>query len=172
MKRGICLAFYLVLVFFASCKNQRNEGAPESVFKITLEAKVNEDDKFQLFYVEDDVNNRYSAERRVTRTIEGKKEFQKIELSLPKGVFPQRFRIDVGENKINTAIEINTIVLSFKREKIVINNLTFERFFEPNIYLEKNKKGYLRKTFKGRYDPFLESTPLLNKRIEIAFKTY
>ena len=76
---------------------------------------------------------------------------------------------DFGENKIETPVKINSIELKYNSDSIVIDALVLEHFFHPNIYLEKGDSGYLRKTLNGRYDPFLVSTPLLEKKIELEF---
>ena len=60
-------------------------------------------------------------------------------------------------------------------EKLVLNenvinidSKTLEVFFQPNIYLERVSNGiYLRKAMNGKYDPFLISKPILDKKIEI-----
>ncbi len=53
--------------------------------------------------------------------------------------------------------------------EINIDKSLIDIFFQPNRYLQKTSNGYFRIVVNGKYDPFLESSPLLNKKIEIEF---
>lgn len=174
--------FFSVGLIFIGCKNnqQHNSGEQphlakseevihDDLFKVVLDVTISEDDLLQLFYVDDMPEGAFSAEKRLAYNIKGQATSQKIKFTLPKKVFPYKLRLDFGENKIETSVKINLIELKHNSDSIVIDALVLERFFHPNIYLEKGDSGYLRKTLNGRYDPFLVSTPLLEKKIEIDF---
>lgn len=179
MKNAI---FFSLVIIFIGCKNNQKRNTAErphlakseevihdDLFKVLLDVTIFEDDRFQLFYVDDMPEGTFSAEKRLAYNIKGKDTSQKIKFTLPKEVFPYKLRIDFGENKIETPVKINSIELKYNSDSIVIDALVLEHFFHPNIYLEKGDSGYLRKTLNGRYDPFLVSTPLLDKKIELEF---
>lgn len=156
--------FFIIMVLLCvSCKKQE-----ENVFRAFINIKVLEDDNFQIFYI-DNLELGYSEKKRKTIQVKGTEEFQTIVFELPHGVFPKMFRIDLGENKKESPIEIESVTLKHNDKTIEINDLIFDRFFKPNIYLDKTDKTFLRHSINGRYDPFLLSTPLLNKKIELEF---
>ncbi|WP_347923215.1 hypothetical protein [Pontimicrobium sp. SW4] len=167
-----------LVIFSFSCKNEdkkatevqtpiKKEVVKDNLFKIIMEAKVKEDDKFQVFFTDDSPEESFSANKRLVKNIVGSEEFQTLEFVLPKEVLPFKFRIDLGENSYETLVEIGVIKLEYNNEVIEIDPLTLERFFQPNIYLQKTDNGFMRKTIDGRCDPFLMSTPLLIKKIEL-----
>ncbi|PIV92783.1 MAG: hypothetical protein COW44_12960 [Flavobacteriaceae bacterium CG17_big_fil_post_rev_8_21_14_2_50_33_15] len=173
MKKIVCL---FLILFAVSCKNDRqnNNHTPikkaeikDNLFKVNMNIKVDENDKFQLFYIDDSLEGSFSPEKRLAIDVNASDSPQDIQFTLPEKVFPYKFRLDLGENNIETTVEINEIKLQFNNEEILIDKLVLERFFQPNIYLEKTDKGYLRKIVDGRCDPFLISTPLLNKKMEL-----
>lgn len=177
MKRIVIIFLILIAV---GCKNKnqstsdieiqetiKEEVKRDNQFKVIMDVTVKEDDKFQLFYIDDSPEGTFTPEKRVVFNLKGDDSPQKIQFTLPQKVLPYKFRIDLGENNIETIVLINEIKLQYNNEKIVIDSLVLERFFQPNIYLQKTENGYLRKTIEGRCDPFLVSTPLLIKKTEI-----
>ncbi len=146
-----------------SCKKKE-----ENVFRVFIDIKVLEDDNFQVFYI-DDLESGYSEKNRKTIQVKGISEFQTIVFELPNNVLPKMFRIDLGENKKESPIEIKSVKLKHNDKVIEINDLVLDRFFKPNIYIEKVDKAFLRQSIESRYDPFLSSTPLLNKKMELEF---
>jgi hypothetical protein len=174
--------FFILVIVFTGCKNNQQPNTAEkphfakseevindNLFKVILDVTISENDRLQLFYVDDMPDGVFSAEKRLAYNVKGKDTPQEIKLTLPRKVFPYKLRLDFGENKIETPVKINSIELKYNSDSIVIDALVLEQFFKPNIYLEKVDSLYLRKTLNGRYDPFLVSTPLLNKKIEIDF---
>jgi hypothetical protein len=177
MKR---IAIIFLILITVGCKNKsqstsdieiqetiKEEAKRDNQFKVIMEVTVKEDDKFQLFYIDDSPEGTFTPEKRVVVNLKGSDSSQKIQFRLPEKVLPYKFRIDLGENKMETIILINEIKLQYNDEKIVIDALVLERFFQPNMYLQKTENGYLRKTIEGRCDPFLVSTPLLIKKMEL-----
>lgn len=172
------------LLFFilinTACKNEKKDNLNldinvnqkvEStyIFEVSMEAIVKEDDKFQLFYVDSYPDDSFTPENRVVSIIKGSQDAQKIKFMLPENILPYKFRIDLGEYKNESPIEINEINLKYNTNSIIIDKAILNRFFQPNIYLERVDNNYFRKFIDGRYDPFLVSTPLLNKKIELEF---
>ncbi|MEH6769967.1 hypothetical protein [Maribacter arcticus] len=159
---------FLLVVFFISCGT--NEKRPqENIFKVILTVKVIEDDKFQLFYI-DSANGKYNERDVVSVNVEGSQDFQSIVFKLPLKAFPRQFRIDIGENKIESPVEIDTLKIMFGSKKLVMNNMTFNRFFKHNVYIEENEHGiYSRRIINKKYDPFFSSTEFLKKHLELKF---
>lgn len=179
MKRIVIIFLMLSAV---GCKNKnqstrdieiqetiKEEVKRNNQFKVIMDVTVKEDDKFQLFYIDDSSEGTFTPEKRVVFNLKGGDSPQKIQFTLPEKVLPYKFRLDLGENNIETIILINEIKLQYNNEKIVIDSLVLERFFQPNIYLQKTENGYLRKIIEGRCDPFLLATPLLIKKMELEF---
>lgn len=160
------------MICLPNCKNDKivNNGQTSvngEIFRVIINVKVLEDDKFQLFYVDDSSEGKYNINKRTVTYVNGKNEFQSVEFKLPANVLPRKFRIDVGENNYETAIDIKEIEIKFNNNLIKINDKVLERFFQPNQYLKKLKNNYMRIKIDGRYDPFIDSTPLLIKKIEL-----
>ena len=179
MRNIICL---ILITFFFGCNNEKRRianAAPNQVeskklikdnlLKVIIDITISEDDRIQLFYVDDMPDGAFSAEKRIAHNVKGSNSAQKINFTLPHKPFPFKLRLDLGENNIQSAVKINSIELKYNSDSIFIENSVLEYFFHPNIYLEKVDSVYLRKTLNGRYDPFLVSTPLLEKKIELEF---
>ena len=162
--KSICLLIFLLL-FLIACNN-RTQNNNKNNFKITLKARVLQDDKFQVFYV-DEKNKGYSEDNRITTSVYKSQDFQEITFLL--NTIPLKFRIDLGENRYESIVEIEKVILDNGNDKIELDNSALHRFFESNIYLKRVQKGYSRKALDNRYDPFIESTPLLEKKIELQF---
>ena len=152
------------LIFF-SCK-QANKAKIDEIFNITLNIKVFEDDKFKVYYLEKE-HSGYDEKNKVEVNVTGSNSYQDINFALSQ--LPHKFRIDLGESGIESKIWISGVTIEYKQQKIGIEDNALHRFFKPNIYLKRAQKGYIRKTIDNRYDPFLESTPLLEKKIELEF---
>lgn len=176
--KKIILACLIVLSF--ACKNEekkaietekpvKKEVVKDNIFRVFINIRVSEDDKFELYYVGDTPDGNFNVNERVAKYIKGSDDFQVVELSLPENIFPYKFRIDLGDNinKYETDIEIKSIIIQLNKEKIEIENELLSSFFQNNVYLEKTPLGYKRKSVDNRYDPFLISTPLLIKKIEL-----
>jgi hypothetical protein len=173
--RKIVLVILLITAF--ACKEEakkkeikepvKKEVVKDNIFRVFIEVKTQEDDKFQLFYIDDSPEGKFNGDKRLVQQVKGGDEVQIIQFTLPKEVLPYKFRIDLGENNYETIVVIKKVKLMYNNEVIEIDDLTLPRFFKPNVYLEKVETGYLRKTIDGRNDPFLLSTPLLIKKIEL-----
>lgn len=182
--RYICLI--LTLLFAFSCKQGDNKKGnikeidnqvvsikkqtKDNRFKVILNLKITENNRIDLFYIGDNPESGFNDKELVSKNILADNDFQVVELELPKNVLPYQFRIDLGDNaqKVETTVEIDYIKLIFNNNVIEINSQTLDVFFQPNIYLEKVSNGvYLRQTVNGKFDPFLISKAILNKKIEI-----
>lgn len=163
--KKICIYIFSILILF-SCRNT-NQNNNKEIFKITLIAKVLEDDKFQVFYI-NMKNQGYTEDKRIVANVQRSLGYQEITFQL--NTIPLTFRIDLGENGHNSIVEVDKVVLDNGNKKIELNNNVLHRFFEANIYTRKVDKGYHRNAVEGRYDPFINSTALLEKKLELEFK--
>lgn len=167
-KLKLLSSVFLILIFFVSCGSKEKKLQKHSS-RIILKAKVIEDDKFQLFYI-DSVNGKYNERDVVIVNVKGNQDFQSIVFELPLKTFPNQIRIDIGENKIDSPIEIDSLKIVFGSKKLVMNYMTFNRFFKHNVYIEENGQGiYSRKLINKKYDPFFSSTEFLKKHLELKF---
>ncbi|GGW38916.1 hypothetical protein [Arenibacter certesii] len=163
LKNIIVSVFSLLLLF--SC-NTRKKNASKDVFNITLVAKVLENDKFQVFYI-DELNKGYTEDKRIVANVKKSPNFQEITFEL--NTIPLTFRIDLGENGHNSIVEVDKIILDSGNRKIELNSDVMHRFFDTNIYTSKVGNGYHRSAVEGRYDPFISATALLEKKLELEF---
>ncbi len=169
----------LIILGFFACKSEtstKNEGpitvnkeVSEYIFKVSLEAKLMEDDKLELYYIPDFDDVNFNSQDRVAVYVKGSPNYQIIEFKLPEGIIPAKFRIDLGDNvnKFETQIAIKSVDIALDGNNISIDHTIMDNFFQPNSYLDRNNTGYLRKVVDGKYDPFILAKPILNKKITL-----
>lgn len=158
--------FTVIILLTLGCKNNskinvksdKQENKVESYLSVTVKAKVEEDDKFQLYFSED-ITGQYHPDDIVEVNVKGEDKFQDITFNLPKRIYPIKIRIDLGTRKIETPIKINEIVLSTGTNNKVFKNAELLEYFKPNkfIKLDEASQSYDRKTVEGVYDPYLIS---------------
>ena len=168
MKYIIC---FFVLVNFGCNSNLGGKSKDkENIFKINLTIKVLQDDKFQLFFTTKP-KEEFNDHNRIFIYVNKAILFQEVLFKLPKGQIPKKIRIDLGENFNTSDIIIKEIKLTFNKKSIVVNKNAMSYFFKENIYLKYNPNFNVFKPqiVNGKYDPYILSTPLLNKKIEIEF---
>lgn len=177
MRKAVLI--FLILLSF-SCKDENKpktdsvnstseKAIKDDVLTITLDVRIKEDDKFELFYVDDFTEGGFTGDKRLATYIKPNNDFQTIEFKLPKDVFPYNFRIDLGDNvnKFETLVEIRSIKLQLNGNIIEIDSSIVDSFFQPNVFLQKTEHGYSRKVVNGKYDPFLLAKPILIKKMEL-----
>lgn len=177
MKKTVFI-FTILLIF--SCKDEKKSSiapvdvssenvAKDDILTITLDVRTKEDDKFEIYYVDDFSENGYSADKRLAVYVKGNKDYQSITFTLPKEVWPHQLRLDLGENnnKYETPVEIKSIRFKLNNNNFELDGPTIESFFHPNAYMEPITNGYSRKVVDGKYDPFLIAKPVLIKKMEL-----
>lgn len=144
---------------------------PKSNFEFIINIFVEKNDKFQLFYTIK--NSRFFNEKEsLTKQITGKKEFQEINFELPSNTFPNNLRIDIGSNRSQSPIQINSITLRYKQNEIFIPKHLITKYFNPNGFINFSEENYLYKTNtlnnnnKITYDPFFIGSNNLIEFIE------
>lgn len=158
------LLLIAAIFFVVSCVNNKNNQ--NTTFDISINLEVSNDDKIQLFYIPKG-DSIYRDTYLFAQKIKASNNPVEVNFSLP--IIPEKFRIDLGEEKIESYVKINHITLKAFDKTINIEGNAVNRFFKPNIFLKETsqKNIFLRQAINSTYDPFMESTPLLHKKIEL-----
>ena len=140
MKTRIILSILLVTVFFTGCKNDKSVDSlevvtPEKVvdetFKVTINATVNKDDTFSLYYTEDGTTDFKKAA--LWMAFKGNNSPQDIVFTLPKDVLPTQLRLDFGITKDQEPIVINSFSMNYLNKEFKIPGNQFFILFDPDI---------------------------------------
>lgn len=166
MKLPILRIIFIIIVFsIISCKNEVKTQKEEIItplmnkyLSITVNAKVLEDDKFQLYFSEE-ITGQYHPEDIVEVNVKGQDQLQNIVFNLPERIYPIKIRLDVGTRKFETPINIEEIIFSTGAKQKSFKGVELLEYFKPNKYLEKQTTGnnFDRKHIDGVYDPFFIS---------------
>lgn len=150
-------------------KEAKIEIVKDDILKVTMDFKVTQDDKFELYYSENDIGVNFGPNDRLAQYVKANDDYQSITFNLPKDIFPSNFRIDLGDNPIKneTPVEIMSIKIEWNGNVIDIDNSLISSFFQPNAYLQQTETGYERKVINDKYDPFLLVKPVLIKKMEL-----
>ena len=141
----------------------------QDYFQLLLKLKTCAQDEFQLFYL-DQKTDTFSDNQRLRIPVSLSDSFQEILFQVPIDYYPPRFRIDLGEHRQTCFLEVDTIEIKFRHKKIIIPPRAIQRYFDSNIYLELEDSIIRRFPVKGRYDPILYSSPLLEKEMYLRFQ--
>ena len=176
MKITIC--FSLMLLIICSCgrdiknsdqnKKIENKIQINDYLTVTIKAKVQEDDIFEIYYAEN-LENSYIPEDRVQVGIKGSNKFQEIDFKFPKRVYPLKMRIDLGLRRNETDIEIEEIKLSTGEKNIRFSTAEIVEKFRFNKYILHNSEtnSFSRKIVDDLYDPIIFSGNLTQEVTEI-----
>lgn len=171
--------------FFVGCKENKAKAIDntkidseivvkpkqEENFKVKLKGVFNRDDKFALFYVENE-SEKYNAEKLVTTKFLGSNETQEINFEFPADVYPLSFRLDFGSNKEQLAVKIYECTLSYKGESYIIDGKNLRNYFNFNdgIKMQSDSVTFKLKTFKfkdkDRYDPYMNGNKNLTEVLD------
>lgn len=140
-------------------------------FQVLLSVLVEKNDVFQLFYT-DEESKGFSQKQLLTKNIVGKKEVQNIEYQLPTEDFPANFRIDVGSNRNQTQIQINSIILRYDDNEIFFPKHLIPKYFNHNSFINLDEDDYyynlhtLKTNNTITYDPFFTCSKDLIKLLQ------
>lgn len=155
--------------FFLSiaCGNKMNEVSRER-FKIEIEILIGKKDKLEIFFKEDEMEG-YDEHHKVQKMVDGKSQVQKLEFFLPSGIFPSSIRLDLGENIKQEQVQLQHIKFTFNEELLEMSLDEIPFFFVPNQYINYDRSSGRAELneLNSKYDPYLESTPLLMKKLDI-----
>lgn len=162
-ERVIVFLLFVIFLIFEACIDTR-ESSP-LIVELYISA---EPDKFQLFYIPYEAEDGYKNENRVYFTTNPTDTI--ISFALPIQEIPSRFRVDLGERGYESCIRINRFVFKQGNFNLEIGPETYHRYFLPNIYVRQKGSEFCRFSVNGRYDPFIESSELLNKQLYLEFR--
>ncbi|GAA4818727.1 OstA-like protein [Litoribaculum gwangyangense] len=131
---------------------------PKNYFQVIISLLVEKNDDFQLFYVDENANQ-FTEKESITKKVIGNKEFQKIDYELPSGMFVNNLRLDIGSNRSQSPIQINSITIRYQKNEIFIPKHLIPKYFIPNGYIKLNDEyNYITNTINNNneisYDPF------------------
>lgn len=160
--------FTAIILLTMNCKNenktivkrdkQENKIEVNSYLSVIVKAKIQENDKFQLYFSEE-ITGQYRPENIVEVEVKGENKFQNVTFNLPKYIYPIKMRIDLGVRKIETPVVIDEIIFSSGTNKKVFAGSELLEYFRPNKFIELDtvSQKYNRKSIDEVYDPFIIS---------------
>lgn len=159
----------LVILFMVSCKNDTKETTKDEeklpeTFNVSFNLTVKKDDTFQLYYTEDGTLN-FGDALSVKSVVKGSESPQEILFKLPVDVLPTNIRLDLGENKDQENIVVNSMKLKYfdnvfeAKENLVKNYFYLVEAQEK--YDEATSTILLVKPAGQQYDPFMWSNEAL-----------
>lgn len=184
MNMKIIVTFFLASTLFvlSSCKdnekskpvsNKKDQDTDvkySNDFSVTLRAKVTKKDIFQIFYIQDP-SEPYTAEQLVSAEVLPDSEFQVVEIILPNNAYPYNFRLDLGTNKEQESVQIETLTLNYKNESYSIEGKDIPKYFTLNegVEIGLDPITFMLKTHLSGtntiYDPHIIGKPELNEVI-------
>jgi hypothetical protein len=160
----ISLLLLLPIILVLSCRDFHED--PDRQILVILKTVVREDDRFKLYYIPQG-HIGYSERHKIEKVVSGSDQVQNIVFELSE--MPIKFRVDIGENRHETEILIRQITITKDDKQINIDPGLIDRYFKANIYIQNNAGAISRRLRGNRYDPFIESTALLEKKLYLEF---
>lgn len=176
-KKSQIIRIVFLLILTTSCNFKKNEfGAKDSqldndyALEIELQYKISNDDIFEVYYTNSDKEN-FSSKKILRNKVFGSKNYKKVSFQFPKGEFPNKIRLDLGENRKQNCVRIKNIKIKYREKEIIISRQLLPHFFVTNKYLEYNSSnGVFRSSIVNNgYDPFITSSALLRQKIKLEF---
>ncbi|MGC6431464.1 MAG: OstA-like protein [Jejuia sp.] len=134
--------------------------------QVILNVQVSAQDNFQIFYTFDDVKS-FKEKHSIRKVVLNHENSVNLTFDFPENIIPENLRIDVGSNREQERLKINSIFINYKKHQIYIPGNTILDFFEPNRFLIYNEElgSFRLKTIKIKntesYDPYFISTKKL-----------
>jgi hypothetical protein len=168
----------MILLVLVSCKNEKSEEPKDQAtklpetFNITFNLIVKKDDTFSLLYNEDKTLN-FSGERLISSIVKGSDAPQDVIFKLPADVLPTNIRLDLGKNKEQDPIVVNSMKAKYF-DKIfeTKGNVVKNYFYFNDFQLAPDEKTSTVKAVvkDGSYFPMMWSNELITTEFEKLFK--
>jgi len=166
------LCTLVIALAATSCKNEKTETVELEkneieVFTITLNAVIQKDDAFQIFYKEDDnFLSPFEEQNSKYAEFKGSDKAQDLVFMLPEDVYPTQLRFDFGNNKEQSPIVVNSFKINYKGKNFEVKGADFFSFFRSEeAFVKVDKAAAKAIPFvkeDGSYDPMFFSEPALN----------
>ncbi|NBL65783.1 hypothetical protein GV828_11285 [Flavobacterium sp. NST-5] len=175
MKSIKVLVTLLLVTTILSCKNEGKDAAEKTaekpnVYTFTLNAVVQQNDDFQIFFKEDNnPETPFEEVNSVWSGIKGGTNAQDVIFTLPEDVFPTQIRFDFGQNKTQPGILVNNFRVAFKDKTFDVKGADFTNYFIPDEKFVKFDKATSLITpivqENGAYDPMFFSNGVFNEQL-------
>ncbi|MES2411909.1 MAG: hypothetical protein V4535_10750 [Bacteroidota bacterium] len=171
--KSLILSLSAALILFTSCKSDKKENTDEVQpaanvpFTVTVNAIVEKDDVFQIFYNEDGAES-FPADQAVTISIKGKPEPQDLVFILPSAAAPMSLRFDIGANKDLKQVVFKGLRINYLDQSFTADGAQFFKYFYPNAQVEFDTASSTAKikVIEGQpYDPIIGATMDLKAEI-------
>lgn len=171
--KSLILSLSAVLILFTSCKDEKKETVDEVQtptnipFTITVNAIVDKDDVFQIFYNEDGAEA-FPPEQAVTISVKGKPEPQDLVFILPSDAAPMALRFDIGANKDLKQVVFKGLRINYLDKSFSVEGAEFFKYFYPNGQVEfdvPNSTAKIKDIEGQTYDPIIGASMDLKAEI-------
>lgn len=151
--------FLLFVLMVLGCKQEKVEFENQLILKLSL--VIHEDDEFQLFYNSAESTG-FTSDNSITHKIKGKDTIQSLFFVLKDDEYPNRLRIDFGNNRNQKQVEVKEIKLSYNEAFKSFSKDEIKVFFKSNEYFDFDFETLMGKgvVINNSYDPYLESMNL------------
>jgi hypothetical protein len=154
------LFIYLVIILIHSCDKIDNVYRNKLIFSV--EMKILEDDILEVYF-DNRETNRFQSKDVIRKEIIGDTVYQKFNFIINKNVFPNRIRLDLGENLNQKKIQIRNIELKYNSGRHLFTKKEIKKYFRANIYLDFDFDHLVALPLvkpNKLYDPYLVSNNL------------
>lgn len=168
----------MVVLFITSCKNnEKTETVPEAPKEhkgliVSMNLIVQEDDLFQIFYTEDGSDN-FVGEKCINVNVKGSNQAQEINFNIPEDVFPRQLRFDVGSNKAQKDIKVESFKLKYFDKVFEVPGKDFWYYFGNNTSIKYSKENATATPLPDNpagYDPIFGGTSNMTKELDKLMK--
>ncbi|PZO28106.1 MAG: hypothetical protein DCF13_09935 [Flavobacteriaceae bacterium] len=171
--KGKILLLLFVSISVLSCKNKEEAQQvqieeKDNSFTITVDMVVKKDDNFQIYYMQD-VNEPLDPKNYIDVAVKGSENAQEVVFKLPEDVVPANIRFDLGGNKEQEPIKINSFKMNYFDKKFEAKNEAFDFFFgyNPQVTFDKVSSTATMKIVGNEdYDPICIAKPSLHDELK------
>jgi hypothetical protein len=174
MKAKVILVSLFLPFVFVSCKNEAKkeevlsvEEVKANTFDVVVDLVIQKDDELILFYKDASISY-FDDQHTVYAGVKGSQTAQKVIFSIPEGVTPNDFRLDISSNKTQAPIIINSVEINFEGRTFYIDRMNFDKYFKANDFIKYDSAtSTATMAIKdGQYDPFFNTNEIIYKELE------
>lgn len=172
--RSVIIKTFVLSLFFVSCKDEKkvdekSEAKTEKSqpFTVSINAVVEKDDVFQIFYNEDGSEN-FDPSNTINVNVTGSTQPQELFFPLPEDAMPMALRFDIGANKEQKQVVFKGFKITYLDKSFNVTGAEFFKYFYPNTQIEVDSGNFTAKIKileDQPYDPILGSTQDLKNEI-------